>query len=409
MTTDIKTWYKQTKVGIIPNDWEIKTISDLDIYISDWNYSSKYPKSSEFVKSWIPFIRANNLKNQTVVSNDMRFIRPELHSELRKWHLKENDVLITTRWQLWIVWIVPKEFDWANINAQIVLLRANQKSLMSKYLMYSLMSDWTQNRIKSVWAGAVLQQLPIGVLKELTLLVPTNPAEQEKIADILSSVDELIEKTDKVIETQKKLKEGLLSKLMREGIKIKTQKLKDIAKFSQWIQVDLEQQKTHHSEWYIRFLRIVDYTQETKDLRYINFPWAKYVADENDVVMVRYWASAGFIGTGKKWVIANNMFKIEPTQEILKKYLYFFLKQNKIGRLITQMSTASAMPQLNFTMIGSLEITYPEDIKEQQKIVDMLISIDSFIKDEENYKDALKILKKWLMDKLLIGEIRVKI
>lgn len=403
MTTDIKTWYKQTKIGAIPNDWDYSKFSHIaDLF--HWYQFRDY----DFTNSWVPVIKIGNVNNWRLNFDNITYISEDRLSEFDKYKISNWDVLMSLTWNIWRVVIV----DWLericlqNYRVGKFIPLWNIDKVFMSYIMSSdsFLKQLNKNANQTAQANFWKQDMD-----KLDVVFPTNTAEQEKIAEILSSVDELIEKTDKVIDTQKKLKEGLLSKLMREWKNIKTNKLKNIAKFSQWIQVDLEQQKTHHSEWYMRFLRIVDYTQETKDLRYIIFPWERYVANEDDVVMVRYWASAWFIGTGKKWVIANNMFKVEPNWDVLKKYLYFFLKQNKIGKLITQMSTASAMPQLNFTMVGSIEITYPEDIKDQEKIIDILTTVDNSIIDEEHYKDSLKILKKWLMDKLLVGEIRVKL
>lgn len=404
MTTDIKTWYKQTKMGIIPNDWDYSKFSHIaDLF--HWYQFRDY----DFTNSWIPVIKISNVNNGKLNFDNITYISAERLDEFDKYKINNWDVLMSLTWNIWRVVIV----DWLvspclqNYRVwKFIPLWNIDKTFMS-YIMSSdsFLKQLNKNANQTAQANFWKQDMD-----KLDIVFPSNQTEQHKIADVLSSVDELIEKTDKVIETQKKLKEGLLIKLMREeNDKIKTKKLKDIAKFSQWIQVDLDQQKTSPWDWYERFLRIVDYTQETKDLRYIIFPWEKYLTNEDDVVMVRYWASAGFIGTGKKWIIANNMFKVDTNWEVLNKYLYFFLKQNKVAKIITQMSTASAMPQLNFTMVWSIEITYPEDIKEQQKIVDMFVSIDSSIKDEEHYKDSLKILKKGLMDKLLVGEIRVKI
>lgn len=395
MTIDIKTWYKQTKIGIIPNDWDISFLDDEKIDILYWYAFESEKFNTESL--WMPIIRIRDLLDSSIST----YFNWEYDN---KYIVKQWDMLVWMDWEFNV--ILRNNID-ALLNQRICKIESKWNKIKQWLLYYILLGQL--KKIEEKTSFTTVKHLSGKDIRKIEIPIPNNPTEQSKIADILSSVDELIEKTDKIIDIQKKLKEGLLSKLMREGKNIKTNKLKNIAKFSQWIQVDLEQQKTHHSEWYMRFLRIVDYTQETKDLRYIIFPWERYVANEDDVVMVRYWASAWFIGTGKKWVIANNMFKVEPNWDVLKKYLYFFLKQNKIGKLITQMSTASAMPQLNFTMVGSIEITYPEDIKDQEKIIDILTTVDNSIIDEEHYKDLLKILKKWLMDKLLVGEIRVKL
>jgi len=72
----------------------------------------------------------------------------------------------------------------------------------------------------------------------------------------------------------------------------------------------LEEQIKDKSEWYVRFIRIVDYTQKTDDIRYIKNKWNKIV-QKDDIVMIRYW-TPWVIGMWIEWVIANNMFKITP-------------------------------------------------------------------------------------------------
>ena len=116
-------------------------IKESGLTISDGNYSSKYPRSEEFVESGIPFIRANNLKNGTVVDEDMYFITPQKHAILLKGHLKPNDVLITTRGNIGQVAIVPNKHNDSNINAQIVLLRDDNNRFVPQYLLWALQTE----------------------------------------------------------------------------------------------------------------------------------------------------------------------------------------------------------------------------------------------------------------------------
>ena len=73
---------------------------------------------------------------------------------------------------------------------------------------------------------------------------------------------------------------------MREGWEIKS--IGDIATFSQGIQVGLKLHEKSAKEGYVRFIRIVDYTQDTDDIRYVKDPGEKYFVTEDDIVMVRY-------------------------------------------------------------------------------------------------------------------------
>jgi type I restriction enzyme S subunit len=153
-------------------------IGELDIHISDGNYSSKYPRADEFVSSGIPFIRANNLVNKTIFSKDMYFITKQQHSLLLKGHIKTNDVLITTRGNLGITALVPEAYDDANINAQIVLLRANPEKINPNFLAWCFDLPEVQNQITQLQTGTALKQLPVGKLVEIKIPVP--PIEEQQ-------------------------------------------------------------------------------------------------------------------------------------------------------------------------------------------------------------------------------------
>lgn len=154
-------------------------------------------------------------------------------------------------------------------------------------------------------------------------------------------------------------------------MKWELKKLGEIATFSQGIQVGLEKQLTIPKEGYVRFIRIVDYTQNTDDLRYVENPGEKYFVSEDDIVMVRY-GTPGLIGRGKKGVIANNLFKIKITNNnIINDYLALFLSQYKIQNYLRTQGSAT-MPALNFGQLKTVNIFFPKSLEEQQTIVTKL-------------------------------------
>lgn len=173
-------------------------IEDLDIYISDGNYSSKYPRSSEFVNSGIPFIRANNFLNKTISPKEMYFITPEKHQALLKGHIKTDDVLITTRGDLGKTALVPESYNDANINAQIVLLRANPHQIDPKFLIWCFDIPEVKFQITQLQTGTALQQLPVGKLIKIKIPLPPI-AEQKRIAEILDRTQSLISKRKEAI------------------------------------------------------------------------------------------------------------------------------------------------------------------------------------------------------------------
>ncbi len=188
-------------------------------------------------------------------------------------------------------------------------------------------------------------------------------------------------------------------------------KLGDVAKFKQGIQVDLERQYTENADGRERFIRIVDYTQSTEDIRYIDKTDNANYVDEKDVVVVRYGASAGFVGRGITGIIANNMFTINPLEGLNKEYLYTYMKQEKMYNYLNLSNGSSAMPAINFGIMTSLKITYP-GIEEQQKIGEYFSNLDYLITLHQRKCEATKKLKKYMLQKMfpqngkLIPEIR---
>lgn len=171
-----------------PMGWEMVTIANAPLHIGDGNYSSKYPKASDFIDQGVPFIRANNISSNTVDGHDMKFISTEQHAELKKGHLRTGDVLITTRGDVGQVAIVPQEFDDANINAQLVLLRPKDPKILSTFLCHLLAASSMRQKIKSLETGVALKQLPIHNLRKVPLFLPPLDL-QRRFAAIVESVE----------------------------------------------------------------------------------------------------------------------------------------------------------------------------------------------------------------------------
>jgi type I restriction enzyme, S subunit len=405
----------------VPDGWGISEIGEMGFDISDGNYSDKYPKSSDFISSGIPFIRANNIKNLSVVWDDMKYISHNQHDELKKGHLKQRDILITTRGEIGKVALVPDCFVDANINAQLV--RINTKDIVdSRFLMNYLITNVAQDEIKSLETGTALKQLPVGKLKQVHIPLPPLP-EQQKIASILTSLDTVIEKTEAQINKFKDLKQAMMQELLTKGISHTEFKdspvgripkswevmlLKDVVKFSQGVQVDLELQIDKNTDGHIPFLRIENFTQNSKDIRYIPASLARNkTISRDDIVMVRYGASAGFVGHGMEGVLANNLFMVSPNRKILSKELLHLHLLDSYPKLQNMMA-GGAMPALNFNMVGKIRVLLPP-LSEQKKIVSLLSSIGNNIQQNQHKLKHTKSLKKALMQDLLTGKVRVAV
>jgi type I restriction enzyme S subunit len=139
--------------------------------IGDGNHSSNYPKKDELVESGVPFIRAQNIVEGSIIGVDMRFLSPEKHAKLKKGHLRAGDVLFTNRGDIGNTAIVSEEYDDSNLNSQIAWFRCTP-SMENRFLMYFLNSPAMRELYSSTKSGAALQQFTIKMIKSLQIVCP---------------------------------------------------------------------------------------------------------------------------------------------------------------------------------------------------------------------------------------------
>ncbi|RAJ17830.1 restriction endonuclease subunit S [Olleya aquimaris] len=152
--------------------------------------------------------------------------------------------------------------------------------------------------------------------------------------------------------------------------------LGNLATFSQGQQVSIKDQSKDYFEGSDIFLRIINYTQNSTDFRYIPKQNPKYLVSKDDIIMVRYGA-VGFVGRGFTGVLANNMFKINYNEELLNSdFLYRILRSELIQNQILNSSQKTSMPAINFKTISRVKIPLPP-LATQKKIAAILDEADT--------------------------------
>lgn len=179
--------YRDQLLSFEEGEVEWKTLGEVCV-VGDGNHSSKYPKANEMVNHGVPFIRGTNIVKGTISDREMKYITPEKHQELRKGHLKENDVLIVNRGEIGKVGYIPKHFAGSNLNSQLAWLRSNSDIILPRYLFYVLNSSDIQSSISG--EGGALQQLTIKNIKLIRIPV-LSLLEQARIVAILDKFDTL--------------------------------------------------------------------------------------------------------------------------------------------------------------------------------------------------------------------------
>ncbi|GAB1417234.1 hypothetical protein MASR2M117_26400 [Paludibacter sp.] len=299
---------------------------------------------------------------------------------------------------------------WVNNHAHILKSYFNDD-----YLLHYL----NQFQYRDYVTGTTRLKLTQGALKRMPFKLAPLPIQRaivSKIEALFSDLDNGIANFKKAQEQLKVYRQAVLKKAFEGELtsvlfnEWEYSTLKESVKFSQGIQVDVNLQSENRNKDSVRFLRIIDFTQGNEPARYINNPGEKYIVYKNDVSLVRYGASTGFVCSNLEGAIANNLFRVIPIKPIEKKYLYYFLCSPLFQNIISQSVKGAAMPAISFGLINDVVLPFPKNISEQTQIVQEIESrlsvcdkMEQSINESIEKAEALRqsILKKAFEGKLL--------
>ena len=176
-------------------------------------------------------------------------------------------------------------------------------------------------------------------------------------------------------------------------------KLGEIFKFSQGLQVPIDQQFERKEENTERFIRIVDVTQDNIPQRFVYNPTGKGRVNLDDIFFVRYGA-VGTIGHGFKGVIANNLFKVIPLIDINPLFWFYQFSDIRFNSRLKALSASTSMPAINFNTLRKMIISNTS-IVEQNKIGTILKSLDNLLTLYEKKKQLLTQLKQGIVNFLI--------
>jgi len=195
--------YKKTELGVIPDEWGIVQIDQL----VNINRESRDPtKNSE--ESFY-YIDIDAVENGTgLIKNPKRLFGKEAPSRARRVIHKDDVIMSTVRPYHKAFALVPQLYDTQICSTGFAVLSCG-RNLDPKYLLQFLFSDKVIDQCTSMMAGGQYPALNTTQVSKIKITAPSLP-EQQKIASILSKVDEQIEQTEQIIEKTEILKKGLM-------------------------------------------------------------------------------------------------------------------------------------------------------------------------------------------------------
>jgi type I restriction enzyme S subunit len=418
--------YKQTELGLIPEDWQIKTFKDvcwvnqgLQIAIAN---RLNYPTPT--AKKYITIQFLNDGK-------EIEYIDEYTASVC----CKEEDILMTRTGNTGFV-VSGVEGVFHN---NFFKINYDKKLIDRDYLIFYLKQEKIQKIILTKAGTSTIPDLDHKDFYSIPFVFPPVRQEQRAIVQVLLDSDAVIESLDKLIEKKKNVKLGAMQDLLTgkkrlpgEWKKSKGQKTSELFKIPEdWEVVNLGEIST------ITRLAGSEYTSIWKEdkngeiiaLRGFNIGQNKII--EKDIVRISnklslslsrsrlckgdvIYPCVGTIGNAvvinedNKYHIQQNIARIIPSKEIDSTYLAYNLMGPSGYAEIWRFNATSSQPNVLVGSLRQYRVPLPRNINEQQAIATILSNINSEIEELKRKRDKYRQLKIGMMQQLLTGRIRLK-
>ncbi len=199
--------------GAIPKTWAIKPLADITTKIQDGTHFS--PKTEE---GPCRYVTSKNIRCGRLDLNDCEWISQREHDAIfARCDVRFGDVLLTKDGANTGNACLNDQIEPFSLLSSVAVLRTDGVLNHSGFILQYLLSPTGQRRLKDLMSGNAIPRLTLRKIKAFTAPVPP-PAQQRRIAEILGTVDEVIEQTEALIAKQQQVKAGLMHDLFTRGV-----------------------------------------------------------------------------------------------------------------------------------------------------------------------------------------------
>jgi len=399
--SQLKKGYKQTEVGVVPDDWEVYTINQLieENIIEkplDGNHGNIHPTSKDYVSDGIPFVMSNNIYDGTLDFKNCHFIKKEQADKLQKGFSVTGDVLLTHKGTIGNTAIVGEiSTDYIMLTPQVTYYRVkNCNRIINSYVRYYFDSQKFQSILVNLSGGGTRAYIGITNQKKLPFVLPSL-REQNAISQILIDTDALINTLDALIRKKRSIKQGAMQQLLTGK--------KRLPGFTEdWEEEDLQKVT----------LSVVSGKSKSKSETGL-FPlygstgiigYHKSYDYEGQVILVaRVGANSGTLNIAEgKYCVSDNTLIIRFNNKYEPRFFYYELLNKELNKL----AFGSGQPLITGGQLKKLKIPLPSR-SEQQAIAKILSDIDAEIESLEQQREKTKLIKQGMMQELLTGKTRL--
>jgi type I restriction enzyme S subunit len=396
-----------TEIGEIPVDWDIHKFSEIAETVKG-SAPKNLPATGEELKIY-PYLSADYLRGNAEKTQYFKISNRKTNKIVN-----EDEIIL--------IWDGSNagEFFIGNeglLSSTMVKLVFKTFDVVPRFIYYYMKKE--ENKLKKTVKGSTIPHVNGDSLLNLYILLPPVP-EQKKIAEVLSTADETIQKVNEEIALTEKLKKGLMQTLLTKGIGHTKFKMTEIGEIpEEWNVKELYQVSELRketigpikkmSEHYVGLenissgqLRIFSYGDAT------NLKSSKFKFKKGDILYGKLRPYLDKVALAETDGVCSTDIIPILSKNMNARFLAYMLHSDLFLQFVKSTISGTNHPRTAWKQMSHFLMPFPS-ISEQQKITEILTTVDSKRELLRNKKAHLEKLKKGLMGDLLTGKVRAKI
>lgn len=400
--------YKQTEVGVIPEDWGVVCLGDIGQSLIGLTYSPKNVSDDGVL-----VLRSSNVQNGRLAYEDSVFVKMELPDRVM---VKEGDILICvrngSRQLIGKCALIDKDAQGFAFGAFMSVYRTEA----SGFVFYQFQSDVIQLQINETM-GATINQITNRDLSGFRIMIPNSNLEQTAIANVLSDSDALIDALEQLIAKKQAIKSGTMQQLLTGRTRLPAFALRPDGTPKGYKPSELGDIP---EDWEVVSLGDIcglyqPVTISGSQLKESGYPvygangligfYEKYNHEASQVIVTCRGSTCGTVNytVAKSWITGNAMVvDVDKNKNLDKNFTYYMLSHQDL----TVCVTGSGQPQIVRSPLAAFKVVLPE-IEEQTAIATILSDMDNEQQALTQKLDKARALKQGMMQQLLTGKIRL--
>lgn len=399
----MKPGYKQTEVGVIPEDWQVAALGDIGQCLIGLTY-----KPSNVRQHGVLVLRSSNIQEGALAFDDNVYVDVDIPERIR---VKDGDILVCVRNGSRALIGKCALLDRRVVGQTFGAFMSVYRTPDSPFVFQQFQSNLIKRQV-SEHIGATINQITNANLNAFKIPLPSNREEQRAIATTLSDVDALISSLDQLIAKKRDIKQATMQQLLTGKQRLPgfsgEWEVKCFGELASPRRERIDPKRTGTHDFCVELEHIESGTGKlaghgaTSDESSL-----KTVFRKGDVLfgklrayLRKYWlADRPGVCSTEIWALAANERLVRPE---------YLLQLVKVDRFIDVASTAygTHMPRSDWNVVRSFEVALPKE-EEQTAIASVLSDMDAQIAVLEQKRDKTLALKQGMMQVLLTGRIRL--